>query len=75
MPGQATRCTICQTREAIATGLCANCYSYLRRWMRTTPRRLMSRLEQVQLFEKRLETILRSTNVRSATTHRRRRRA
>lgn len=44
--------------EANCVGLCVNCYSYVRYWLRKTPRQVISRAERVALWQTRLETVI-----------------
>ena len=66
MPGQATRCRMpgCGA-EAVYTQLelCTNCYQYLWRYSKMTPRKILSRQDQLALFQTRLEAVM-PTNVK-----------
>ena len=46
------------TNEAVAAGLCANCYQVELYWGKKTPAQRRARMKQLELWESRMERML-----------------
>lgn len=42
----------------VEAGLCGACYQYIRNWMKRTPTAMLRRIDQIQVWESRLEDLL-----------------